>query len=385
MVKMKKSSSDRVMRSTPDSESRRSQLVYRQSSLQAIGAAPEPSTRPIMNRHAVSALDLMNQSLTGMSDSASIRSDSRPRSQSFTLQGSASSLLKGGINAVRRNTTMSAMSNSNASPRSDKDGVLKRSIYAPKELEAVRSGLEGLKLGDSDDGTDHVDIDVIDPVSDDESSDDSYDANILGIGMDAAEGSMRKLSKQGSSLSGRGGMLGSVADYSAESDEYEDEDDFPASVSSFDEYDGHVTCCGFHAPQCRLPINRIASAIVRYAPCFWCFPIPISATDRTVLTRLNIMSAFLTTGQVISTSWLIIVMLIPPSDHEQGTSYSLTHGMAPNLWSLTGSMYSIGFFGKFVLCYVVLCDGFHPIALLKKLTHADIDRWSHICHKFGYA
>jgi hypothetical protein len=53
--------------------------------------------------------------------------------------------------------------------------------------------------------------------------------------------------------------------------------------------------------------------------------------------------------QVAATAWLIVIFIIPPQvESAEDDNYSLTHGMAPNLWSLTGSMYSIGFFGAVI-------------------------------------
>lgn len=340
---LKKAVSDRSMRSSPETEKDKKEIVYRQTALHAIDAAPEPNQISSINRHAVSAADLLNQSMSTMSNENSARSQyqSTPRSQSFTLKGSASSLLvKGGtVPPVRRIAELST--SSSTSPRSERE---KRSIYAPKDL-------EGLQIDGSDNGAHKNQIDERDHESNSESTD-SYDAtsNVLGTGTDVSDssGGKRKMSKQTSSLSGRGGQLGSIADMSEDSDElFDDDDEYHGSVSTYDEEDGQVTCCGLRTFQFRcIHINRIASAVVRYAPCFWCFPIPISATDRTVLTRLNIMSAFLTISQVIATSWLVIVMLIPATNHEQQDDSNITHGMAPNLWSLTGSMYSVGFFGE---------------------------------------
>lgn len=339
--------SDRALRSSLSEAEKKSQLVYQQTSLQGIDNAPEPSLRSSRNRHAVSAADLLSQSMNAMTNDSSSKAENKgaSRSQSFTLHGSSHTLLSKGSGAplVRRNTTTSAVANSPVSPR---DGAFKRSIYAPKDIEELHKSLEGLKLEDSDDGMGEMEIRVNRASSE---SSDSYDADVLGAGIESE--AAQRLNKQGSSVSAgkAGAYMGSIAGFSADSDEYDDEDDFAASLSSFDDDDGPVTCCGFHAPQCRLPVNRIASAIVRYAPCFWCFPIPISATDRTVLTRLNIISAFFTIGQICATSWLIIVMLIPPPEpHEEEEDVTLTHGMTPNLWSLTGSMYSIGFLGAVI-------------------------------------
>ncbi|CAB9507151.1 expressed unknown protein [Seminavis robusta] len=367
---MKKSSSSREMRSSPTVENvSKYGVVYRQTSLQAIDDAPEPNEGTNIDRHAVSAFDLLSESVSNMTKDGSARSSNarssntqvRTRSQSFTLQGNASGLLvKGGTApAVRRKTEM--MSSTSSHSATTQDGA-KRSIYGPKDLvQQVKIGLENLQLEEfSDDGTGMSNAGAGErrengaALSD---SSDSYDANVLGVGMEDGSGSQTnkppRLQKQGSSLSGRhltgSVMQGSVAELSNFSDEYDDDDDgLHGSVSSYDD-DAPFKCCGVSAPDWRcIRLNRIASAVVRYAPCFWCFPIPVSATDRTVLTRLNIMSAFFALGQMVATSWLVIIMLIPPSDHEQDDEYGFTKGMEPNLWSLTGAMYSVGFFGTVI-------------------------------------
>jgi hypothetical protein len=57
--------------------------------------------------------------------------------------------------------------------------------------------------------------------------------------------------------------------------------------------------------------NRISTAVVHYAPCFWwCGSrlVTTSTTDRFVLVRLNILNAFFAFGQIVAGVWLGIVL-----------------------------------------------------------------------------
>ena len=395
---------------TTKKDKQREHLTYQQTPLHAIDHAPEPKSGSKIDRHAVSAADILNQSLNNLDSSShhhrrgsskdNIHSSSggnaaNHKNASFILQGSATSLLtnnKGPGAATAVTVRRRSYSDTNASnvaavmaaaggggsvttsPKSDTDGMKNTrgpSIFAPKEIQQrVRVALGDLDASSGDEemggesGTGVVAAGAAAPAMEtSDGSDDSYDADILGTGLDAGvsesedafdeSGRADMMNRQVSNLSGGKGLTGSVADLSIYSDDYDDDDEFAGSISTEEEYDGPMSCCGIRACRVRRCIkgNRIASAIVRYAPCFWCFPIPVSATDRTILTRLNIISAFFSIGQVVATAWLVIVLLIPPNAaRTQDDKYTLTHGMQPNLWSLTGSMYSIGFFGTSPAC-----------------------------------
>ena len=366
---IKKTNSSRDMKSPAQTDANGNKVVYTQTPLHALDDVPEPSTSSSINRHAVSAADILSQSLNNLDKSSQHNAEgggAGHRSASFLLQGSASNLLKGGApgsgngtaavplrrrsqsdssNQLLSTSTHShtASSRSGRGERADsavRSSIQKRSIYAPKELDD--SGLTQEGLADA--------LKVYDASGDDksDSSADSYDANnnaVSGIGHDEEKGKRKDVMKRQISSLSQGLKQGSVADMSQVSDFDDDDDDGNGSLSSQDEY-GFCGIRALHFRRC-INMNRIATAVVRLAPCFWCFPIPVSATDRTVLTRLNIISAFFATGQMTAAAWLIIVLLIPENHAEQSPDQNLTHGMAPNLWSLTGSMYSIGFFGTF--------------------------------------
>ena len=378
-------------------------LIYQQTPLHAIDQAREPKGATGFGRHAVSAADILSQSLNNLDSSSNHhrRGSSKDhttdshRSASFILQGSATSLLKQGgpaaaaVNVRMRSysetkepkdaaalvgggssTASSPVRSSTTSPVPNMDGSSKRRGYSSKGISQQKAAPKA--LGDLDDSSGGDlqssgggNVGGANNSSPSSNSDDSYDANGSGTGVESDDkfeehnnttidvrSSM--MNRQVSNLSGGKILAGSVADLSVYSDDdYDDDDEFPGSISTEEDNVRHFSCCGIRTCKVRRCIksNRVASATVRYAPCFWCFPIPVSATDRTILTRLNIISAFFAIGQVVATIWLVVILLIPPNaNHEQDADYGLTHGMQPNLWSLTGSMYSVGFFGKFMNC-----------------------------------
>lgn len=377
-------------------------LIYQQTPLHAIDQAREPKGATGFGRHAVSAADILSQSLNNLDSSSNHhrRGSSKDhnsdnhRSASFILQGSATNLLKQGgpaaasVNVRMRSysetkeskeaaavaslagggssTASSPVRSSTTSPVPNVDGSLKRRSYSSKGMSQKKTAPKA--LGDLDDSS-AGDVQSGGNISGSNgglssNSDDSYDADGLGTGLESDDKfeehnnttidvRASTMNRQVSNLSAGKILAGSVADLSVYSDDdYDDDDEFAGSISTEDDNVRHFSCCGIRTCKVRRCIksNRVASATVRYAPCFWCFPIPVSATDRTILTRLNIISAFFAIGQVVATLWLVVILLIPPNaDHEQtNAEYGLTHGMQPNLWSLTGSMYSVGFFGKYM-------------------------------------
>ena len=354
-------------------QDRHESLTYQQNPLHAIDTAREPRGAPSVGRHAVSAAEILSQSLNNLDSSSNHhrRSSSKEhqhdghRSSSFLLQGSASSLLRQGAPAAA--VVLAGGSSSNISPvRSSTtspvpmDGSSRRRSNSYAARESLQQKAAPSVLGDLDDlsvgvGGGGNNSGANSGMS--SNSEDSFEGDILEAGdtFDVqnhtnVDHGTSMINRQSSNLSAGGKVLaGSVADLSFYSeDDYEDDDNFPGSVSTEDDHVRHFSCCGIRTCKVRRCIksNRVASATVRYAPCFWCFPIPVSATDRTILTRLNIISAFFAIGQVVATIWLVVILLIPPNaHHEQDDEYGITHGMQPNLWSLTGSMYSVGFFG----------------------------------------
>jgi hypothetical protein len=118
-----------------------------------------------------------------------------------------------------------------------------------------------------------------------------------------------------------------------------------ASSDDEDKMYDPVVICGFVLPLClgsaikQIPsLNRISLFLVNILPCFWCCGNTSqgSSTDRSVLTRLNIICLLLTVVQVIMSMWLFIVLLI--LDDNPG----IFGNFAPHLWNLNGAVLSIG-------------------------------------------
>jgi len=364
--------------SKKQSKQDKDELTYSQTPLHVLDQVRQPSSAKL-EKHAVSAADILNDSLSNLDKSSNHHkrqsskdnnSSQGHRNASFLLQGSATSLLKPGseheVSARRRSyseiqvgnvaaTQTSSASSQATSPIPEGQRRTRRATTGKtreKQYTIQESFSRDLTEGASSRGLDTSESIRLGERS---SSIDSYDPDVTGTGLvqEAPEGHdveqsgdtrQRAITRQVSVLSGKE----SCADASLYSDD--DDDEFAGSVSTEGDIMVPFSCCGrkaCHVRKC-IKANRIASAVVRYAPCFWCFPTPVSATDRTVLTRLNIISAFFATGQIVATAWMVTVMLIPPEADQNTKVYYQTHGMGPNLWSLTGSMYAIGFFGLII-------------------------------------
>jgi hypothetical protein len=83
-------------------------------------------------------------------------------------------------------------------------------------------------------------------------------------------------------------------------------------------------------------VTRISACIVGTAPCFWFCCNKVHVTDRTVLTRLNILLIFMFFFQFASAMWLTALLLI--ADDEKGA----LKGFTPNYWNINGAVFSIG-------------------------------------------
>ena len=81
--------------------------------------------------------------------------------------------------------------------------------------------------------------------------------------------------------------------------------------------------------------SRVSSAVVRHAPCFFCADkLETSATDRMLLTRLNVLCAILGFGQFGVGVFILIAFLsqsIVDRDIVKIVDYA-EKALAPNLW-----------------------------------------------------
>lgn len=141
------------------------------------------------------------------------------------------------------------------------------------------------------------------------------------------------------------------------SKEYDTDDDFDMFSP--------IVCCGYDLPVWfstfvrSIPsLNRISLFLVNVMPCFWCCGSMIqgSSTDRTVLTRLNVVCLFVTFGQVVASMWLASLLLIV--DDEPGA----LKGFAPNFWNLNGATFSIG-----ILAFVLILMCSYTIRVIKEV------------------
>ena len=81
-------------------------------------------------------------------------------------------------------------------------------------------------------------------------------------------------------------------------------------------------------------LSRISSAVVRYAPCFFCAKTRTSATDRMNLTRLNMLCAFFSLAQFGVGMFILIVFLsetIVERSVEKSENF-VGEALTPNLW-----------------------------------------------------
>lgn len=118
-----------------------------------------------------------------------------------------------------------------------------------------------------------------------------------------------------------------------------------------------IICCGYVLPvwltsiiQGIPSLNRISRCLVNMLPCFWCCGDASQggSTDRTILTRLNVICLFMTLVQLIMSFWLTAVLLI--LDDQKGA----LRGFSPHLWNLNGAVFSIGILA-FILMVTCSC------------------------------
>lgn len=107
---------------------------------------------------------------------------------------------------------------------------------------------------------------------------------------------------------------------SSGSQEFSDGDDPAASfgeqskdAQAFEPEQGFETMywCGIPLPWCKLGCEtKVSSCLVRHAPCFWgCGEkLTVGATDRSILYRLNLLSAFFAFFVIIAASFLWFVL-----------------------------------------------------------------------------
>jgi hypothetical protein len=133
----------------------------------------------------------------------------------------------------------------------------------------------------------------------------------------------------------------------------------PKDYDTDDDYDlfAPVVVCGYMCPVCfatfmrSIPsLHRISLFFVNVLPCFWCCGSMIqgSSTDRTVLTRLNVLCLVMTFTQLGASLWLATVLLFV--DDAPG----ILTGFAPNFWNLNGPTFSIGILA-FILIVTCSC------------------------------
>jgi hypothetical protein len=107
--------------------------------------------------------------------------------------------------------------------------------------------------------------------------------------------------------------------------------------NAFDDCSKYCFCL----PHVQKPVMfRCASAIVRYAPCFWCCgALELSATDRKILTRLNTLLATFALTQVGVGVFLLIVFLSDenPEGNVSRAGY-YREALSPNLWMPLGNL-----------------------------------------------
>lgn len=134
-----------------------------------------------------------------------------------------------------------------------------------------------------------------------------------------------------------------------------------------DDYDvvDPVTVCGYVCPvwftslaRSTPSLNRISLCLVNILPCFWCCGSMArgSSTDRTVLTRLNVLCLFMAFVQLVAAFWLASLLLIV--DDGPGA----LGGFAPHFWNLNGATFSIG-----ILAFVLILTCSCTIRVIKEV------------------
>ena len=105
---------------------------------------------------------------------------------------------------------------------------------------------------------------------------------------------------------------------------------------------------------------RMAVCIVGAAPCFWCSRNSIQGgsvgTNRAVLTRLNILTIFVTLLQMVPSFWSAFVLLV--LDKERG----FLDEFAPHFWNHNGATWSVG-----LIAFILLVTCFSTIRVIQEV------------------
>lgn len=92
--------------------------------------------------------------------------------------------------------------------------------------------------------------------------------------------------------------------------------------------------------------NRVASWVVRHAPCFWCCGRRLvqGATDRSILLRLNILCAVFAFVQMVSALCIAVALYSRDLIDRESPygSLSETGQLTPNLWNTNSTLMMIG-------------------------------------------
>ena len=177
-------------------------------------------------------------------------------------------------------------------------------------------------------------------------------------------------SSSGSIITPTGRHHRSHPKWSGESLDFDEEDGFDGPGGTMDNSDDAdtvitsnavATFLGFPLPpwlQKRRPSwNRVAIFVVEKAPCFFCRRMP-QATYKSVLVRLNMLSAFFALGQVASAGALYVIMLWPtgglvdrdlPSETQNEVDNQSNFEVLTNVWNLNGAVLCLGILGVVML------------------------------------
>ena len=189
----------------------------------------------------------------------------------------------------------------------------------------------------------------------------NIDMSAVKIGMD---GRVREATISGSSRSEI--HAHSVAEAAAPS-EYRDEENEVASSNSSGSSVEPIVIWNVVLPMrlsrlIKKPPNllRMAVCIVGAAPCFWCSRNSIQGgsvgTNRAVLTRLNILTIFVTLLQMVPSFWSAFVLLV--LDKERG----FLDEFAPHFWNHNGATWSVG-----LIAFILLVTCFSTIRVIQEV------------------
>jgi len=117
-------------------------------------------------------------------------------------------------------------------------------------------------------------------------------------------------------------------------------------------------CCCKNAPP-QLSWSRVSSALVRHVPCFWigCGRLETSATDRMILTRLNMLSAVFALWQLGVGIFIMIVFLSDNVAERVGAVSAQSkyrEALSPNLWMVSGSLLLLSLVGLVLFITMVV-------------------------------